>query len=162
MNCWRRVLSVNNRHLLADEFARGYTSMGSRALKSDATDLPHSSFELLHPALFRGTPKVDLMSTVWRPPPLKVRMPQRLFVILSFQQTSLFETTVLGNLTQMAVPWESNLNNGVIKRYQNFPSATQNGPSHSPVGKDVINFATFSLESGNAIVTLLHMTEPWG
>ena len=49
VNCWRRVLSVNNRHLLADDFARGYTSMGFRALKSDATDLPHSSFELLHP-----------------------------------------------------------------------------------------------------------------
>ena len=72
VNCWRRVLSVNNRHLLADDFARGYTSMGSRALKSDATDLPHSSFDLLQPTLFRGTPKVDLMSTVWPPGPPKV------------------------------------------------------------------------------------------
>ena len=102
--------------------------MGSCALKSDATYLQHSSFELLQPTLFRGTPKVDLMSTVWRPPPFKVRMSQRLFVILSFQQTSLCVTTVLGNLTHMAVPGEPNVNNGVIKRYHNISMQPRMGP----------------------------------
>ena len=36
-------------------------------LTFDATDLPHSSFEPLYPKVFRGTPEVDLVSTVWRP-----------------------------------------------------------------------------------------------
>ena len=36
-------------------------------LNFDATDLPNSSFEPLYPKLFRGTPKVDLVSTVWPP-----------------------------------------------------------------------------------------------
>ena len=32
-----------------------------------------SSFEPLYPKVFRGTPKNDLVSTVWRPGPAKVR-----------------------------------------------------------------------------------------
>ena len=42
-------------------------------LNFDATDLPHSSFEPLYPKLFRGTPEVDLVSTVWPPDLPKVR-----------------------------------------------------------------------------------------
>ena len=34
-------------------------------------NLPRSSFEPSYPKLFRGTPKVDLVSTVWRPGPSK-------------------------------------------------------------------------------------------
>ena len=36
-------------------------------LNFDATDLPHSSLEPLYPNVFRGTPEVDLVSTVWPP-----------------------------------------------------------------------------------------------
>ena len=42
-------------------------------LNFDATDLPNSSFEPLYPKLFRGTPEVDLVSTVWPPDLPKVR-----------------------------------------------------------------------------------------
>ena len=43
-------------------------------LNFDATDLPHSSFEPLYPKLFRGTPEVDLVSTVWPSDLPKVRI----------------------------------------------------------------------------------------
>ena len=46
---------------------------GCCGLNFDATDLPHSSFEPLYPKLFRGTPEVDLVSTVWPPDLPKVR-----------------------------------------------------------------------------------------
>ena len=42
-------------------------------LNFDATDLPNSQFEPLYPKLFRGTPEVDLVSTVWPPDLPKVR-----------------------------------------------------------------------------------------
>ena len=38
-------------------------------LNFDANDLPHSQFEPLYPKVFRGTPEVDLLSTIWRPGP---------------------------------------------------------------------------------------------
>ena len=47
--------------------------LGSCNHNFDATDLPHSSFEPLYPKLFRGTPEVDLVSTVWPPDLPKVR-----------------------------------------------------------------------------------------
>ena len=42
---------------------------GSYMLKFDDTDLLNSLIELLYPKDFRGTPKVDLVSTVWRTAP---------------------------------------------------------------------------------------------
>ena len=42
-------------------------------LNFDATDLPHTLFELLYPKVFRVTPKVDLESIACLPGPLKVR-----------------------------------------------------------------------------------------
>ena len=38
---------------------------GSCTHNFDATDLPNSSFEPLYPKFFRGTPKVNLASTIW-------------------------------------------------------------------------------------------------
>ena len=44
-------------------------------LNFDATDLPKfEQFEQLYPKLFRGTPEVDLVSTVWPPDLPKVRL----------------------------------------------------------------------------------------
>ena len=43
------------------------------SLNFDATDLPNNKFEPLYPKVFRGTPKVDLVSTVWPPGLPKVR-----------------------------------------------------------------------------------------
>ena len=53
-------------------------SLNMMRIKFDATDLPHhitfhSSFEPLYRNLFRGSPEVDLVSTVWRPDPSKLK-----------------------------------------------------------------------------------------
>ena len=45
--------------------------LGSCTLNFDVIDLPHSSFVPLYPKYFRASPKVDLVLTVWRPPPSK-------------------------------------------------------------------------------------------
>ena len=54
--------------------ARVFSLPACCGLNFDATDLPHSSFEPLYPKLFRGTPEVDLVSTVWPPDLPKVRL----------------------------------------------------------------------------------------
>jgi len=53
--------------------ARDFFLPACCGLNFDATDLPNSSFEPLYPKLFRGTPEVDLVSTVWPPDLPKVR-----------------------------------------------------------------------------------------
>ena len=67
-------------------------------LNFDATDLPNSSFEPLYPKLFRGTPEVDLVSTVWPPDLPKVRWcryfsPITLSYNLAYQETILVHPT---------------------------------------------------------------------
>ena len=56
---------------------------GSCTLNFDATNLPHSRFELLYPKVFRGTLKVErVSSTSARPPaPSKVSISEKLSVI---------------------------------------------------------------------------------
>ena len=48
-----------------------------------ATDLPHSLFEPLHPKVFRGTLKGDLVSFRRRPVPSKVSISEKLSIIFS-------------------------------------------------------------------------------
>ena len=52
---------------------------GSCALNFDAGDLPHSLFELSYPQVSKGRPEVDLVSTVCRPGPSKVRKPRFMY-----------------------------------------------------------------------------------
>ena len=53
--------------------AREFFLLACCGLNFDATDLPNSSFEPLYPKLFRGTPEVDLVSTIWPTDLPKVR-----------------------------------------------------------------------------------------
>ena len=52
---------------------------GSCALNFDAGDLPHSLLELSYPQVSKGRPEVDLVSTVCRPGPSKVRKPRFMY-----------------------------------------------------------------------------------
>ena len=65
--------------------------LGSCMLNCDATDLPHSYFEPLYPKVFRGTPKVDLVSSVWPPAPSKVNISEGLSIISSVFQGFFFD-----------------------------------------------------------------------
>ena len=63
----------------------------------DATNHPQSSFESLYPKNFRGSPKVDLMSTLWGPGYPKIVQKNR--VTLSFFWT-IFNFPKLAKLAQ--------------------------------------------------------------
>ena len=66
-------------------------------LNFDATDLPNSYFELLYPKLFRGTPEVDLVSTVWPPDLPKLRWCPYL--------SAYSRSYIFGKLWHLAIIW---------------------------------------------------------